>query len=402
MYLDPSLQRRRRRKTSPRRVIVLLLLILAGLIVLSRREEITPVFEPTPIPTPGAFVFGQQALGLYKAGDVRGAIDYYRQAIRLEPDDAAYRIPLSRLLILTGDPTGALEEAEKAVELAPTSARALAVLCQAQDWNGLITQAIETCRSAIELDPAYAEAHAYLAEAYADNILSGDYSVGWPVAVDEAEKAVDLDPQSVDAYRNLGYVWHVQGYYELSNDYYYKALELHPGLSYLYVKIAVNHRALISYHASRAEWAAAEASYQAAIDTLEQAIAVDPQSAEAYDELGWLYYNNEQAALAESKLEEAVEVDPTFAMAWSHLGFTRYRRRNYEGAEEAFKQAVELGYERVDTYYTLGWVLYYRARCEEAIPFFNQALAIEPENPNALQGIQYCLEEEQEDAEPTP
>lgn len=396
MYLDPSLRRRRRRKTSPRRVIVLLILILAGLILLSRREQITQPFVPTPTPTLGAAVFAQQAKAAYEAGDLREAIDYYRRAIRMEPNDAAYRIPLSRLLILINDPQAALEEAEKAVELSSTSPRALAALCQAQDWNGQLTQAIETCRLAIERDPNYAEAHAYLAEAYADSILSGDFSVGWRQAVQEAEKAVELDERSVDAYRNLGYVWNSQGYYQLANSYYEKALEIHPNLSYLYIQMAINYRALINYHANRAEWAAAEASYQSAVTSLEQAVKVDPQSAEAYEELGWLYFGNEQLGLAQENLEQAVEIDPTFARAWSRLGFTRFRRRNYEGAEEALRKAVELGDDRIETYYTLGLVLYYLARCEEAMPFFNQALAMNPEDPNALEGIRLCLEAEQE------
>jgi protein O-GlcNAc transferase len=402
MYLDPSLESRNRRRNSPRRMVVWLLLILAGLVVLSRRTQIIRPFVPTPTPTPGAFVFAQQATKAYEAGDLHAAIDYYRYASQLAPNDPAYRIPLSRLLILTGEPEAALEEAEKAAELSPNSPRALAALCQAQDWNDQIADAIETCGRAVDLDPTYAEAHAYLAEAYTDNILSGDYSVGWQRTVQEAEKAVELDPRSVDAYRNLAYVWNSQGYYGLSNDYYDKALEVHPNLSFLYVKKAINYRALIAYHAGRAEYAAAEASYQAAVASLEEAIKVDPESSAAYEEMGWLYYGNEQLNLAQEKLEKAVEIDPGFARAWGRLGFTRFRRRNYEGAEEALKTAVELGDDRIETYYTLGLVLYYLARCEEAMPYFNQALAIDPEDPNALEGIRLCLEAEEEGGGQTP
>lgn len=395
MYLDPTLGPRNNRKNSPRRIVVWLLLILAGLIFLSRRPQITRPFVPTPTPTPGAFVFAQQAMTSYEAGNLHGAIDYYRYAAQLEPEDPAYRIPLSRLLILTGDLEAALEEAEKAAALSPNSPRALASLCQAQDWNGQLTEAIETCRRAIDLDPTYAEAHAYLAEAYADSILNGDYNVSWQRAVQEAEKAVELDPSSVDAYRNLAYVWNSQGFYALSNEYYDKALEIHPNLGFLYVKKAINHRALIAYHAGRAEYAAAEANYQAAIASLEEATRVDPENVAAYEEMGWLYYGNEQLSLAQETLEKAVEIDPEFSRAWSRLGFARFRRRNYEGAEEALREAVELGYDGIETYYTLGLVLYYLARCEEAMPLFNQALAIDPEDPNALEGIRLCLEAEQ-------
>ena len=33
--------------------------------------------------------------------------------------------------------------------------------------------------------------------------------------------------------------------------------------------------------------------------TLEEAVKVDPQNVEAYEELGWLYYGNEQLDLAQ-------------------------------------------------------------------------------------------------------
>jgi superkiller protein 3 len=373
------------------------LLILAGLFLLSQRQQITHPFVPTPTPTPGAFLYGQEAMRAYEAGDLQRAIEYYRYAIQLAPNDAVYRIPLSRLLILTREPEAALEEAQKAVELTPGSARALAALCQALDWNDRVDEAVEACDKAIELDPNYAEARAYRAEAYADTILNGDFSFGWQRAVQEAEKAVELDPQSVDAYRLLAYVWNAQGYYQLSNEYYRKALEIHPNLSFLHVQMAINFRALISYYGGRGEWAAAESSYQSAVASLEAAISLDPLNVEAHEELGWLYYGNEQLGLAEEKLEQAIEIDPTYARAWSRLGFTRFRRRNYEGAEEALSKAVELGYDRIETFYTLGLVLYYLARCEEAMPFFNQALAIDPEDSNALEGIRLCLEAEQED-----
>ena len=68
MHLEPSLGPRRRRQTSPRRVIVYLLLILGGLVLLSRREQITQPFVPTPTPTPGAFVYAQAAVTVYEAG----------------------------------------------------------------------------------------------------------------------------------------------------------------------------------------------------------------------------------------------------------------------------------------------------------------------------------------------
>jgi tetratricopeptide (TPR) repeat protein len=162
--------------------------------------------------------------------------------------------------------------------------------------------------------------------------------------------------------------------------------------------MAVNYRALISYHANRGEYAAAETSYRAAVASLEKAVEIDPQNAGALFEMGLLYYGNDQLALSQEKLEQAVEIDPTYARAWSQLGFTRYKRRNYEGAEEALEKAVDLGYDNVDTYTALGLVLYYLARCEEAMPFFNQALAVDPENNGALEGIRLCLEAEQGDS----
>jgi hypothetical protein len=36
------------------------------------------------------------------------------------------------------------------------------------------------------------------------------------------------------------------------------------------------------------------------------------------------------------------------------------------------------------------------------MPYFNQALALDPEDPNALEGIRLCLEAEQGDAGQAP
>jgi len=66
--------------------------------------------------------------------------------------------------------------------------------------------ALAEAQQAIDLDSSYAEAYAYQAEAYTD--------VGRPdLALPVVQQAISLNPRSLDAQRDLGYVLEMQGKY---------------------------------------------------------------------------------------------------------------------------------------------------------------------------------------------
>ena len=73
-----------------------------------------------------------------------------------------------------------------------------------------------------------AEAHAALAEVYADKN-------NW-MALQEAQNAVKINPGSIIAQRNLGYVLQYEGRYADAIAAYSKAAQMAPHLGYIFVQ----------------------------------------------------------------------------------------------------------------------------------------------------------------------
>ncbi len=406
MYLD----RGRPRPISWRNVIILLILIAAGLFIIANQNALRQTLYPPPTPTATrtARSYAVEAQSLAEAGRLGEAIEAYIQAASLDSNNVDLLINLARLLALDSRTDEALTWANRAAQLAPQNAKAKAILAMALDWNAVTLevrgktieakaqyqQAIDAAQAALKIDPKYPEAYAYLAETYAD--LNR-----WADAIAAAQSAIDLDPNRVDVQRALGYVRESQGNYSGAAEAYEQALKFAPNLPYLYIVLGRNYRVLTSLgHAEDA---------QKAIDAFNHAIAFNPKSVLAYDELGWTYYNFEQLTEAQKALEKAVEIDPTSWSATEHLAIVYYARRNYEDSSATFKQAIKLMNQAfdgdhfcatttsrqcdrlVEAYYTMGLTYYYLAECEtESYPAFHKALVLKPDEPNALAGIKLC------------
>jgi tetratricopeptide (TPR) repeat protein len=322
MYLG-ELRPKPRRRSSPVRVVILLVLIGFSLYLygLVRREEIVEPYVPLPTPTRSALSYADEADDLYRQGQLRAAIERYRQARALDPSDVRLLIPLVRLLTVEGRLDEAIAGGEEAVRMAPENARAWAALGMAYDWRRQLTKAAEACSRAVELDPGEALGHACLAEVYADQMR-------WDEANEAAQRALSLDPNSVDAHRNHGYVLEVQGNWSGAIEEYRKALEIHPNLAYIHMAVGRNYRAL--------------GDFRAALEAFERAVEIDPDNALANDQLGWTYFNIGEYQQAELYLKQATESDPTLGQAFGHLAITYWTRRNYEAAIPNFEQALKL------------------------------------------------------------
>jgi tetratricopeptide (TPR) repeat protein len=321
MYIGP---RKKKSRSSPIRVIILLALIGGAVYIytLVKRNVIESPFVPTPLPTRAASWYATEADTLYWEGNLKEAITTYEQAIELEPDNVLNYIPVVRLLALEGRPIEAVRLGQKTVEMAPENAQAWAALGMAYDWNGDVSEAIDACKQAIDLEPTYAEAYAYLAEAYTD-------AVRWVEAREAAETALKLKSHSVDVQRNYGYVLENQGDYVGAVEAYERALEIHPYLVYIQLAAGRVYRDGL--------W-----DYPAAEEHFKKAIEIDDTNAEAYDQLGWTYFNMQEYEQAETYLKKATEADPEFGQAFGHLAINYWARRNWEDAIMPFQHAISL------------------------------------------------------------
>jgi tetratricopeptide (TPR) repeat protein len=392
-------------------MLLLLILIGAGVFVIVNqnrlRQDLIP--PPTSTATRTARSYVVEAESVYEAGNVPATIDAYIQAVSLDPQNVEVLLKLSRLLTLRGRTADGLQYAERAAQVAPKNTQAQAALAMAYDWHAsrlqqrgrnleatdLYQKALATGKLAVTQDAKSAEAHAYLAETYAD--LNS-----WESAIDQAQQALDLDPNRADVQRAVAYVREGQGNYSGAVEAYERAVQLAPREVNLYVSLGQDYRVL--------------ANWQKALDAFERATKVDPTYMAGFDELGWTYYLIEDTKQAEKVLEQAIQVDPTAWSPRSHLAATYFVRKNYEDAATTFKTAIELmntdfdadrycvvakttACTRVVTAYGTMAVSYcYLANAyndpskyeQAAQPAFRRALTIRPDDAGVLDDMDFC------------
>ncbi len=323
MYLGSPPKRRRR--SSPWRVLTLLVLIVISLYVLVqiRRDPDDPVVlvAPTMTPTRSAAACISEGEELYWAGDLKGAIAAYEEAVRIDRTAIEPTVALARLLAFEGRTLEAVQHAQRAVERAPESGEAWMVLGMAHHWRRDIPRAVEACQRAVSLAPENADAHSYLAGAYVD-------AHQWALAIESAEKALELDSGRVDVQRNHGYVMEVLGDYRAALQSYQRAAQIHPRFATIHISIGNNQLAL--------------GEFDAAVESFERAVELDPDNPRAYHRLGRTLYERGQLDRAERYFEQAIAVDPEFGPAFAYLGFTNWNRRNYEDAIPNFERGLAL------------------------------------------------------------
>ena len=126
-------------------------------------------------------------------------------------------------------------------------------------------------------------------------------------------------------------------------------------------------------------------------------LAVPDSARREYDEaLRKLSKSDVTGAIA--SLERAVEVSPQFAQAWNHLGTIAYQQQRYQDAEKYFRRALEERPGMFPPLVNLGGVLLSLQRYNEALEWNLEAVKMRPRDAlaNAQLGMNYyaLLEDE--------
>lgn len=403
MYLSGSKWnvRKKRRRIHPWRIALLVLLI--GAAVYAERilvPRVPPLFLPTPTTTRSPATYVLEAESLFLAGKLDQAEDSYRHAIEIDPEEPAFYIALARVQVFAGKPEEAETNARNALLIDPASAAARAVLGWALDFQGRdhLADAQEELERALNTDPNAAVTHAYLAEVLIDQYVllnSGDYQR----AIDEAQTAVRLDPNSVEAQRALGYVWESTGNYTDALQAYQRALSLHPNLWIL-------HQALGNMYINQDP-----PDLEKSVQSYLNANALSPTNPEPLQLIAQAYSRFGEYGKASQYAADAVSLAEANAGLHGDLGVYYYKNGEYDKAIEELNLAVRGGQAADGTavrgipldpasarivgfYYTLGLALAKSDLCSEATPIFDALLRGVPDDEiavaNATEGLVIC------------
>jgi tetratricopeptide (TPR) repeat protein len=162
-----------------------------------------------------------------------------------------------------------------------------------------VARAIQYYRQALELDPAYAAAWAGLSRAYARQADVGllPTAEGYRLAREAAQKALALDPESVDVLLSMAWIHATYDWdWEAADASARKALELEPGNA-----DALRVAALLASGLGR---------WDDALDLSNKSIERDPLRAGTYNNLGNVLLALDRDADAEAALRKALELTP--------------------------------------------------------------------------------------------
>jgi serine/threonine protein kinase/Flp pilus assembly protein TadD len=183
-----------------------------------------------------------------------------------------------------------------------------------------IDRAVEHCETALAIDSRLAPVHVTLAM-----VAHGRGRYEEAIAV--AQRAIELDPLSSDAYRGLGRAQEAVNRFTDAEATYRKAIEARHDDWQAY-------NTLGGFMLSRARFAEAATAYGRVIE-------LTPDNTRGYNNLGVTYFRMQRPDDAARMWERSTAIRPTFAAA-SNLGSYYYLRARYGEAARAFERAAAL------------------------------------------------------------
>jgi len=263
-----------------------------------------------------------RALELHQAGDVLGAVDTYKAALRLDPNRPDALSNLGAAYVRLGQYDDAIAQYEAALQVDPDGSAIRLNLALAYYKSARPNEAIPQLRRVVASDPGAKNAYLVLADCY---LQTGQ----------NQEVVSLLKPR--------------EGMFE--ND-----------LAFAYVL----GTALL--HLENLE------EGQTYVDRIFGA----GDSAEAHLLMGIAYLGRQDFRSAREELEKAVKLNPRLPTAQSLYGRSLLTLGDHEGAERAFRRELDLNVNDFDANLQLGNLRRRSQRLEEASAYLERAVTIRP------------------------
>ncbi len=360
----------RRRQTWRLYFVLVMIGLIIGIPVITATQfsaiqlEALELVGMAPTPTPFASVRAEQGQQLYLAGDIEESEQYFRMAAEMQPENVSYLYEYSKVLVELERYPEARALGDRIIALAPDDPRGYALAANSLVWSDP-TSAIPYAITGIELGQPYAPLNGALAIAYT-NI--GRYQE----ALQRGDLAIRQDPMDASVRRAYSFPLIFSGRWNEAAEQLEQAIAINPNLSAPYFELASLYRRLNNE--------------EMAIAIFDRLIEIDPPSAKAYLRKCETYAAVGLFQEAEPFCQQALALDPQYAEAYRMQGQLRYSRRNYEGSIESFNTCISLGSSAVECYYIRGLAHYYLNQCDDAWRVLNESLAYTTE-PQILESI---------------
>jgi superkiller protein 3 len=247
-------------------------------------------------------------------------------------------------------------------------------------WNlvasGKRQEAVSVLRQVISQHPRDPEARLLLGSIFAEDGKAAE-------AISEISEAVRLTPRSAVAHNALGEVFNTVGDLKAAREAFEKAATLDPKFAQAYVNLG-----LLFSQAGEGNRAAEH------LDRALALIGATPDAAYPQYLRAKIHTEQGQFDKAAELLKRAVALQPDFAEAWSDLGQARKNLLDDAGAFAAFQQSVRLDPQNAISQYRLGAEYLRQGKAREAVAHLQESFRLNPKNQSTLYNLQLALRQD--------
>ena len=247
---------------------------------------------------------------------------------------------------------------------------AVTVLASQLAKQGKLDEAMALYRTALSYKPTFPEAHFFLGNAF-------DQAGRPDEAVAEYKKALWFKPTQEQTHIFLGIVLAKQKKYPEAISNYEAALLLNPDS-------AVTHNNLARiYHT--------QGRLDDAVEHYNAALKINPRLALAHNNLGILLLQKNDLAAGTAQLREALRLNPTNAETMFNLALALNQKQQWSEAAVLFAKTISASTTDPKAHYEFAAALAHVQKPREAMSEYAAALLIQPDYPEALDGLAWIL-----------
>lgn len=223
--------------------------------------------------------------------------------------------------------------------------------------DGKEEEGILYMKKALELDPASPEPYLNLGVYYTKK---GDYNR----ALTYLLKPHSLQQTYLSYYR-IGNLYALKGDTDLAIENYEKALELDPLYPFANLELGSMYMT--------------KGAFTDALSAYNRAIKAAPREIMPYNNIGIIYIELADYDRAEEYLKRHLKIFPLYAPAWANLGNVYFYRGDMQKAEETYRKAIELDPQNAQIVANLSMALDALGKKEESEKTMKKALELNPE-----------------------
>ncbi len=325
-----------------------------------------------------------------------------KKVVEKDPDDVETKIVLAEVFTKGRAYSSAISTYEDILKINPESAdiylKMGTVYIDMRKWK----EAIPALEKAIEMNPENADAYYNIGRAYEE-------LENYEKAAENYKKFIDSNPQDLkDTYLRLGISQLESEQYEGAAESLEQAVKNNPENNNLKYRLADTYKKIGGYddaasiYTNLAENNPKDANLyfnmmikmydeanmpNKAIESAEKLIELEPESADAHYNVGYMYMRQDQYSEAIPIFKKAIELNPDMEYAYMNLAVCYSQINQYSNSIEVLRKLVDKQPNNADAWLSIAVNYLKMKRWRSAIEPLRKTIELEPKNAQAYYNL---------------